>query len=45
VLAEGPERDRLFGLAKRLTRAYASYELRAGDRTIQIVVCSPLDAA
>ena len=45
VLAEGAERDRLFGLAKRLTRAYANYELRAGDRTIQIVVCAPLDQA
>ncbi len=44
-IADPAERDRLFGLAKRLTRAYANYELRAADRTIQIVVCSPLDAA
>jgi len=43
-VADGAERDRLFGLAKQLTRAYASYEQRA-ERTIQIVVCSPLDAA
>jgi deazaflavin-dependent oxidoreductase (nitroreductase family) len=44
-IAEGDERDRLFGLAKHLTRAYASYEQRATERTIQIVVCSPLDPA
>jgi deazaflavin-dependent oxidoreductase (nitroreductase family) len=43
-VAEGAERDRLFALSKRLTRAYASYEQRA-ERTIQIVVCSPLDPA
>jgi deazaflavin-dependent oxidoreductase (nitroreductase family) len=44
-VADAAERDRLFALAKRLTRAYASYEERAVDRTIQIVVCSPLDPA
>jgi deazaflavin-dependent oxidoreductase (nitroreductase family) len=44
-VAEGAERDRLFGLAKRLTRAYANYEQRAAGREIQIVVCSPLDPA
>jgi deazaflavin-dependent oxidoreductase (nitroreductase family) len=44
-VAEGTERDRLFELAKRLTRAYRSYEQRAAGRTIQIVVCSPLDPA
>lgn len=44
-VAEGAERDRLFGLAKRLTKAYANYEQRAVGREIQIVVCSPLDAA
>lgn len=44
-VAEGAERERLFALAKRLTRAYASYEQRASERTIQIVVCSPLDPA
>jgi deazaflavin-dependent oxidoreductase (nitroreductase family) len=42
---DGPERDRLFALAKRLTRAYESYEERAVGRTIQVVVCSPLDPA
>ncbi len=46
VAADGPERDRLFGLAKQLTRAYADYERRtAEDRTIQVVVLSPLDPA
>jgi deazaflavin-dependent oxidoreductase (nitroreductase family) len=46
VVAEGPERDRLFGLAKRLTRAYADYERRTADeRTINVVVLSPLDPA
>jgi deazaflavin-dependent oxidoreductase (nitroreductase family) len=45
-LADGAERDRLFGLATQLTRAYASYEQRVGeDRTIQVVVLSPLDPA
>ncbi|MGN6189647.1 MAG: nitroreductase family deazaflavin-dependent oxidoreductase [Conexibacter sp.] len=46
ILDAGPERDRLFGLAKRLTRAYADYERRTTDaRTINVVVCSPLDPA
>lgn len=46
VLADGPERDRLFGLAKRLTGAYADYERRtADDRTINVVVCTPLEPA
>lgn len=45
-VAEGAERDRLFALAKRFTRAYADYERRTtGERTIRIVVCSPLDPA
>ncbi len=44
-VAEGAERERLFGLAKQLTRVYANYELRAAGRSIQIVVCSPLDPA
>jgi deazaflavin-dependent oxidoreductase (nitroreductase family) len=45
-VAEPAERDRLFELAKRLTRAYADYERRTADeRTIQIVVLSPLDPA
>ncbi len=46
VVADGPERERLFGLAKRLTRAYADYEQRTADeRTIQVVVLSPLEPA
>lgn len=46
VVADGAERDRLFGLAKRLTRAYADYERRTADeRTIQVVVLTPLDPA
>jgi hypothetical protein len=46
VVADGPERDRLFGLAKQLTRAYADYERRTVDeRTINVVVCSPLGPA
>lgn len=44
-VAEGAERDRLFGLATGLTRLYASYERRAVGRTIQVVVCEPLGAA
>jgi deazaflavin-dependent oxidoreductase (nitroreductase family) len=43
VLPGGPERDRLFSLAKRLTRAYEDYEQRVPDRTIPVVVCTPLD--
>jgi deazaflavin-dependent oxidoreductase (nitroreductase family) len=42
-VAEPAERDRLFGLAQRLTRVYGSYEQRATERTIQVVVLSPLD--
>jgi deazaflavin-dependent oxidoreductase (nitroreductase family) len=44
-VAEGAERDRLFALAERLTRAYESYQRRASGRTIQVVVCEPLDPA
>lgn len=46
VVSDPAERERLFGLAKRLTRAYADYERRTtGERTIQVVVLSPLDPA
>lgn len=46
VVEDDPERERLFGLAKRLTRAYADYERRTADeRTIRVVVLSPLDPA
>lgn len=46
VVVEEAERERLFGLAKRLTRAYADYERRTSDvRTIEVVVCSPAEPA
>jgi len=46
VLSEGAERERLFAAATRVTRAYADYERRtAEERTINVVVCSPLDRA
>ncbi|HEX4805130.1 MAG TPA: nitroreductase family deazaflavin-dependent oxidoreductase [Conexibacter sp.] len=46
VVEDPAERERLFGLAKRLTRAYADYERRTtGERTIQVVVLAPLDPA
>jgi deazaflavin-dependent oxidoreductase (nitroreductase family) len=46
VLSEGPDRDRLFAAATRVTRAYADYERRTADeRTINVVVCSPLERA
>lgn len=45
VVSDGPERDRLFDLAKRLTRVYGSYEERASHRTINVVVLSPLEPA
>ena len=46
VVEDPAERERLFGLAKRLTRAYADYERRtAQERTIQVVALSPLDPA
>jgi deazaflavin-dependent oxidoreductase (nitroreductase family) len=44
VLSEGPERDRLFAAATRVTRAYADYERRTADsRTINVVVCAPVE--
>jgi len=46
VVTDDAERERLFGLAKRLTRAYADYERRtAEERTIQVVVLSPREPA
>jgi deazaflavin-dependent oxidoreductase (nitroreductase family) len=44
-IATGEERDRLWELAKQYTRAYRRYEQIADHRTIQVVVCSPLDPA
>jgi deazaflavin-dependent oxidoreductase (nitroreductase family) len=43
-IAEGEERDRLWETAKQFTRAYKRYE-EIADRTINVVVCSPLDPA
>lgn len=46
AVADPAERERLFALAKQVTRAYADYERRVADeRTIQVVVLSPLDPA
>lgn len=42
-ITEGADRDRLWELAKRLTRAYADYEERT-DREIQVVRLEPLSA-
>ncbi|HZK16408.1 MAG TPA: nitroreductase/quinone reductase family protein [Solirubrobacterales bacterium] len=39
-IATGEERERLYGLAKQVTRAYADYEQRA-PREIQVVRLSP----
>ena len=37
----GEERERLWELAKRHTRAYANYEVKAKGRTILVVASSP----
>lgn len=39
----GEDRERLWGLAKQLTKAYANYEQRAPGREIQVVRFTPLD--
>jgi len=44
-VAEGEDRERLWGLAKQLTKAYADYEKRASDRTIQVVRLTPVDGS
>lgn len=43
-VATGEDRERLWGLAKRVTKAYANYEDRA-ERTIQVIRLSPIEAA
>lgn len=44
--ATGEERDRLWELAKRVTRNYEDYERRtAGVRRIPVMVFTPVDAA
>jgi deazaflavin-dependent oxidoreductase (nitroreductase family) len=40
-IAEGEERERLWGLAQSLTRAYTKYEGTTGGREIPIVVFTP----
>jgi len=42
-IAAGEDRERLWMLAKILTKTYADYEGRAAGRTIQVVRLSPLD--
>jgi len=44
-ITTGEDRERLWGLAKALTKTYADYEERAAHRTIQVVRLSPLDAS
>jgi len=39
----GEDRERLWSLAKQLTKAYADYEDRAAGREIQVVRLTPLD--
>jgi deazaflavin-dependent oxidoreductase (nitroreductase family) len=41
---EGPDRDRLFGLAEQLYRGYGLYAERAGDREIPVLSLSPVGA-
>jgi deazaflavin-dependent oxidoreductase (nitroreductase family) len=40
-IAAGEDRERLWELAKTLTKTYADYEERAAGRTIQVVRLSP----
>lgn len=41
--AEGAERERLWKLATSFYPGFASYQERAGDRRIPVVVCTPRD--
>jgi deazaflavin-dependent oxidoreductase (nitroreductase family) len=41
--AKGAERQRLWDLATRFYPGFDSYQERAGDRRIPVVVCSPQD--
>jgi deazaflavin-dependent oxidoreductase (nitroreductase family) len=41
----GEDRQRLWGLAKQLTKAYADYEERAEEREIQVVRLTPVDGS
>jgi deazaflavin-dependent oxidoreductase (nitroreductase family) len=40
--ADGDERERLWALVNDLYAGYDTYQERAGDRPIPVVVCSPL---
>jgi deazaflavin-dependent oxidoreductase (nitroreductase family) len=44
-ITTGEDRERLWGLAKTLSKAYADYEDRAAERTIQVIRLTPLDDA
>jgi deazaflavin-dependent oxidoreductase (nitroreductase family) len=41
--AKGKERQRLWDLATAFYPGFASYQERAGDRTIPVIVCTPQD--
>jgi deazaflavin-dependent oxidoreductase (nitroreductase family) len=41
--AEGAERERLWELATSFYPGFATYQERAGDRQIPVIVCSPQD--
>jgi deazaflavin-dependent oxidoreductase (nitroreductase family) len=40
--AEGAEREQLWSLATQLNSGYAGYQIRAPERQIPVVVCSPI---
>ncbi len=44
-IATGEDRERLWRLAKTLTRTYADYEERAANRTIQVIRLTPVGEA
>jgi len=41
--AEGDERERLWGLATTMYSGFSDYQRRASDRTIPVMVCSPVE--
>jgi deazaflavin-dependent oxidoreductase (nitroreductase family) len=43
LVTAGEDRERLWGLAKQLTRAYSDYEERAAGREIQVVRLTPIE--
>jgi deazaflavin-dependent oxidoreductase (nitroreductase family) len=43
--AQGAERERLWELANDLYAGYDVYQVRAGDRRIPVIVCSPAGAS